>query len=51
MLMVAKAGQWQRLYPEIDSKADDGDGFNCADIVHLDGDFGAGNKDSSILTG
>lgn len=50
MLMVAKSGTWERLYPELDAEADDGDGFNCGEIVRLEGNFGTGNKESSILT-
>jgi hypothetical protein len=30
MLLVVHDGRFERLYPEIDGKADDGDGFNCA---------------------
>ena len=49
MIMTVKNGVWSRLYPEIGSKADDGDGFHCGDVVQVEGDFGQGNKDSSVL--
>ncbi len=29
MLMVAKDGKFERLFPKLDSPADDGDGFSC----------------------
>lgn len=49
MLVQVKNGSFERLYPEIDSDDDDGDGFACSDLVTLEGDFGEGNTSSSIL--
>jgi len=51
MIVQIKNGVWTRLYPEIGSKADDGDGFHCGEVVDVTGDFGEGNKESSVLTG
>ena len=51
MLLQVKNGEWTRLFPEIGSDDDDGDGFSCAGTATLEGDFGQGNKTSSILDG
>ena len=50
MLVQIQGGKFERLFPEIDSEDDNGDGFFCSDLVELNGDFGTGNTDSSILT-
>ncbi|MFN8052581.1 MAG: ABC transporter substrate-binding protein [Acidimicrobiales bacterium] len=51
MLVQVKNGAFERLYPKVGSKDDSGDGFHCGKTINLQGDFGTGNKDSSILTG
>ena len=47
MLIQVKDGKWTRLYPELDSADDDGQGFSCTDpgVVTIEGDFGEGNVD------
>ena len=49
MLVQVRGGTFERLYPELGSEADNGEGFFCSDIVTLTGDFGEGNETSSIL--
>lgn len=47
MLMSVQDGEWKRLFPEIGSDDDDGEGFSCNDLVEIEGDLGQGNVDSS----
>jgi ABC-type branched-subunit amino acid transport system substrate-binding protein len=49
MLVQIKGGKFERLFPELGSDDDNGDGFFCSPTVKLTGDFGKGNTDSSIL--
>jgi ABC-type branched-subunit amino acid transport system substrate-binding protein len=49
MLVQIKNGKFERLFPELGSKDDNGEGFYCSPVVKLTGDFGKGNTDSSIL--
>lgn len=51
MVVQIRGGAFERIFPELDSEDDDGDGFHCAPTVELDGEFGAGNRESSILDG
>jgi len=51
MIMQVKGGVWTRLYPEVGGDGDDGDGFHCGDIIDVEGDFGEGNRESSVLDG
>lgn len=45
MLVQAKSGEFTRLDPKIGDKNSDKDGFFCADLITLTGDFGKGNID------
>jgi ABC-type branched-subunit amino acid transport system substrate-binding protein len=47
MLVQVKDGKFTRLFPELDSDDDDGDGFSCGTegIIELVGDFGQGQVD------
>ncbi len=48
MLLIAKDGEFERLWPEIDSDADGGDGFSCPEdsIAEVDtSDLGEGAVD------
>jgi hypothetical protein len=50
MLLQATAdGTWKRLFPELGSDADNGDGFSCDPdgIAKITGDFGKGNVDET----
>lgn len=49
MLVQIKDGKFERLFPELGSEDDNGEGFFCSPTVKLTGDFGKGNTDSSIL--
>ena len=49
MLVQIKDGKFERLFPELGSDDDNGEGFFCSPTVKLTGDFGQGNTDSSIL--
>jgi len=49
MLVQVKNGTFERLFPELGSDDDNGEGFYCTPTVKLTGDFGKGNTDSSIL--
>lgn len=51
MIMQIKGGQWTRLYPEVGGDGDDGDGFHCGEVIDVEGDFGEGNRTSSVLDG
>ena len=49
MLLVVKDGKFERLYPKIDGKGDDGDGFHCPDngVTPVPGTGSAGQVDPS----
>jgi hypothetical protein len=49
MLMVAKDGKFERLFPELDGKGDDGDGFHCPDngVAEVPANAGKGEVDPS----
>lgn len=47
MLVVARDGTFERLFPEIGGAEDDGDGFHCGEILELEGDFGEPRIDPS----
>lgn len=49
MLMQVQDGKWTRLFPELDSEDDNGEGFFCADplTIEIEGDFGEGVADPS----
>lgn len=48
MFVGIKNGKWVRKFPELDSDADDGDGFSCTgELQTLSGDFGEGKVDPS----
>ncbi|MFN8053076.1 MAG: ABC transporter substrate-binding protein [Acidimicrobiales bacterium] len=49
MLVQIKSGKFERLFPKLGSKDDNGEGFFCGGETTLTGDFGKGNTDSSIL--
>lgn len=49
MLVTVKGGQYERLFPELGSDEDNGEGFYCSPTVKLTGEFGTGNRESSIL--
>ena len=49
MIVHVENGTWTRLYPEVGSDDDDGDGFHCGDVVEVTGNFGEGNQESSVL--
>lgn len=51
MLVQVQNGVWTRIFPELGSDFDDGEGFYCSGLVEVEGDFGEGNRDSSILDG
>ncbi len=40
MIVTVENGGWKRLYPELDSDDDNGEGFRCGVIVEITGDFG-----------
>jgi ABC-type branched-subunit amino acid transport system substrate-binding protein len=42
LLMVVENGKWTRLWPEIGSADDDGNGYNCGTLglIELQGDYG-----------
>ena len=48
-LLIVKNGKFERLYPEIGGKGDDGDGFHCPAnaLVDITADAGKGNVDPS----
>ena len=49
VVMQVKNGKFERLYPEIGGKGDDGDGFHCPAnaLVDITADAGKGNVDPS----
>jgi hypothetical protein len=49
MILQVKDGKYERLFPKLKSKDDNGEGFYCTPNITLEGDFGKGNTDSSIL--
>ncbi|MEZ5322228.1 MAG: ABC transporter substrate-binding protein [Microthrixaceae bacterium] len=50
MLSTVRNGKFVRLFPKLGSKDDAGNGLYCNKaLVHLEGDYGQGNKTSSIL--
>ena len=49
VLVQIKNGKFERLFPKLDSKDDNGKGFYCSPTIKLSGDYGKGNTISSIL--
>jgi ABC-type branched-subunit amino acid transport system substrate-binding protein len=49
MLMVVKDGKFERLYPKLDGKGDDGDGFHCPKdgVAEVPANAGKGKVDPS----
>ncbi len=49
MLLIVKDGEFERLYPEVGGKDDDGDGFHCPTdgITKVTADVGQGKVDPS----
>ena len=49
MLSVVSDGQWVRLYPELGSDEDNGEGFSCPEpgVIDVSGEFGEGRIDES----
>lgn len=45
MIMIVKNGRFERRYPPLGGKGDDGEGFSCGEIVEVSGDFGQGKID------
>ncbi len=50
MLVTVKDGKWQRLFPKVHSSDDGGDGFSCAPLKTVSGDFGTATTDPSYKT-
>ena len=53
MIMTVKNDKFERLYPKVGSKDDQGDGFSCSTLgdngnVTIAGDFPAGNVDPNV---
>ena len=49
ILMQVRDGKFQRLYPEKGGADAENMGMHCGELVDIEGDFGAGNRESSIL--
>lgn len=49
ILMQVRDGKFQRLYPEKGGADAENMGMHCGELVDIEGDFGVGNRESSIL--
>ena len=48
MFVQVRGGKFERLFPELDSADDEGEGFSCTGgVLDVTGEFGAGNVDPS----